>query len=453
MVATDDGRARVDIPPGALPADTTITISPNTAAPTPAGATVVGTPFTFGPDGLKFLKPITITLAFDGTKLPAETTANAIVVYTAPDGSSVYEPLPTSVADATHVAATTTHFSTDVAGVGAKAATGLDASAPLSICAQGGSHCGSTSGPGCGASTPTCQSASLCASYPGSTVQSCTADSSGADAICCFPAGAPTCFHAGAGCGGQGCNPPKCATSNPCGTYPGATMQSCTDVSGGYDAVCCLPAGTPLPGTTTSGGTTDGGAGGKDGGDTCSLACHGSSNGTCGCSTTCNGHVYDMTCNGSTCACTEDASSTGSFAQAGTCGGSSSTEQGFVSGCGYPGTVSGGGPTDAGSTDAGSTDAGSADAGSSDGGKAGTDAGTGGCSGVTCGGNASGCSCSETCNGHTYTMTCTTGANCVCDVDGVPGASSPTGTTCSSPQVVGAVFQSQCVPADAGTGG
>jgi hypothetical protein len=437
-VTTSDGSAQVDIPAGALPADTTITISANTSAPSPSGATVVGTPFTFGPDGLKFLKPVTVTLPFDTSKL-GSTAPSAIVVYTAPDGSSTYEPLPTTVKDGVHVTATTTHFSTDVAGIGgSKDSSGTDAGGPTenpTVCAQGGAHCAGTSGPGCGAQTPTCQSSGLCAQYPGATVQSCTADATGANATCCFAAGTPTCFHLGGGCGGDGCHaPPTCASASPCAGFPGGTMQSCTDVTGGFDAVCCLPPGSPLPGVggpAGDGGTTmtDGGGGGS-GGD-CIIGCGGNSNGTCSCQTTCTGHSYSMTCNGQICSCTQDGTATGSFAQGGTCTSTAQpadAQQGYVTGCHYPGTVTGGAP------DGGVT---SPDGGGSGGGDGGT-----GCT-PQCGGNGSNCNCNENCNAHAYQLNCTAGT-CTCYLDGKPGASSAAGTTCTSPQQTQALFTSQC---------
>jgi hypothetical protein len=107
-VALSDGTT-VAIPAGALSADTTITIATASSAPSPSGATEVGTPYTFGPDGLKFLKPITVTLAYDPSKLPAGTSGSSLVIYTAPDGEATYSELPSSVADGTHISAVTTH--------------------------------------------------------------------------------------------------------------------------------------------------------------------------------------------------------------------------------------------------------------------------------------------------------------------------------------------------------
>ncbi len=74
-------------------------------------AGILATPAVFGPQGLKFTKPVTIVLEFDPARLPAGKDASSIVIYTAPDGTTDYEALTTVVRDATHVAADTTHFS------------------------------------------------------------------------------------------------------------------------------------------------------------------------------------------------------------------------------------------------------------------------------------------------------------------------------------------------------
>ena len=61
---TLSGGTGVTVPAGALPSNVTVTVTPSPSAPTPAG-TVVGTPYTFGPEGQKFSSPVTVTLAFD----------------------------------------------------------------------------------------------------------------------------------------------------------------------------------------------------------------------------------------------------------------------------------------------------------------------------------------------------------------------------------------------------
>jgi len=112
-VTTQDGSG-VTVPAGAVPANVTITVDSTPSAPTPSQGTEVGTPYTFGPEGQQFSVPVTVTLAFDPSSLPAGKTASDIVIFTAPAGTSNYTPLGTSVVDSTHAAAQTTHFSTFV---------------------------------------------------------------------------------------------------------------------------------------------------------------------------------------------------------------------------------------------------------------------------------------------------------------------------------------------------
>ncbi len=101
----------VTVPPGALPEDVTLTVTSTPDALPPPKADAVGTPTTFGPSGLQFAKPVTVVLTFDPAKLPPGIDASRIVVFTAPDGTTNFEPLPTTVVDATHVSAQTIHFS------------------------------------------------------------------------------------------------------------------------------------------------------------------------------------------------------------------------------------------------------------------------------------------------------------------------------------------------------
>jgi hypothetical protein len=120
-VTTADGVTLV-VPAGALTAATTLTVASDpSAVPStgkiviPAGgtttATVVGTPFVFGPEGQTFASGVTITLPFDPSKLPSGTTASSVFIATAPVGSSSFTKLSTNIADATHVSTLTSHFS------------------------------------------------------------------------------------------------------------------------------------------------------------------------------------------------------------------------------------------------------------------------------------------------------------------------------------------------------
>lgn len=114
-VAAGDG-ASVSIPAGALTATTPITVS-TSSAPSPDGTVEVGTPYLFGPEGTQFAQPVTVTLAFDASLLPPGTTSADVVIYTAPANTTDYQQLETTLADAGHVAAQTTHFSIFVAAV------------------------------------------------------------------------------------------------------------------------------------------------------------------------------------------------------------------------------------------------------------------------------------------------------------------------------------------------
>jgi hypothetical protein len=102
--------ATVSVPADALAKTINVTVS-TTSAPAPTGTQTVGDAYLLGPEGTTFAKPVTVTLPFNAAQLPAGATAADIVVFTAPAGSTAYAALPTTVADATHVLATTTHFS------------------------------------------------------------------------------------------------------------------------------------------------------------------------------------------------------------------------------------------------------------------------------------------------------------------------------------------------------
>jgi hypothetical protein len=113
-VAVSDGTS-VSVPPGSLGQDTPITVAPEPDMVTVSGATPVGMVYRFGPEGTQFATPATVTLTFDPSLLPAGLSPADIVVMTAPVGSSHFEALTTTVVDATHVSATTSHFSDFVA--------------------------------------------------------------------------------------------------------------------------------------------------------------------------------------------------------------------------------------------------------------------------------------------------------------------------------------------------
>jgi hypothetical protein len=109
---TEPDGSSLYLPQGALSASTTLTMTPAPdAAATIPGATLVGTSYTFGPEALQFAAPVTVTLAFDPRLLPPSKRASDVVIFTAAVGSSAFSALSTVLVDATHVSATTMHFS------------------------------------------------------------------------------------------------------------------------------------------------------------------------------------------------------------------------------------------------------------------------------------------------------------------------------------------------------
>jgi hypothetical protein len=137
-VSAGDG-TKIDVPGGALAAETMISITSTPNAAAPGATTLVGTPQTFGPEGAQFTKPVTITLAFDASKLPMGKTAADIVIWTAPAGSTNYVATEvTKVVDASHVSTEVSHFS-----VFAPAVRGSGASCVVA-CTKGANGCGCT---------------------------------------------------------------------------------------------------------------------------------------------------------------------------------------------------------------------------------------------------------------------------------------------------------------------
>ena len=176
-VTAADG-TEVIIPPGALGSNVTITIATNDQAPPLAQASALATAHLFGPEGQTFLKPVQVVLGFSG--LPSGVPESAIVMYTAPQGSTTYAALSTSATDSSHVMATTTHFSNMLPGYGASDAGGSpDGSLADAPSGDSGSTCGSVgsgaSANGC-SQTETCGSHTYVANCTNGGAGSCTAD-------------------------------------------------------------------------------------------------------------------------------------------------------------------------------------------------------------------------------------------------------------------------------------
>jgi|HubBroStandDraft_1064217.scaffolds.fasta_scaffold43503_1 ZU5 domain-containing protein len=109
MVVSGDGTS-VTIPQGALTQDVTITIMANPYAPALTQAQSLAVAHQFGPEGQKFLKPVTVLLEFDPGSLPPGATEQGVAVYSAPSDSNFYQSLETQIADSTHVTAVTSEF-------------------------------------------------------------------------------------------------------------------------------------------------------------------------------------------------------------------------------------------------------------------------------------------------------------------------------------------------------
>jgi hypothetical protein len=304
------------------------------------------------------MKPVTVTLAYDPSKLPSGLSPSSLVIYTAPDGSSTYSPLPSSVADGTHISATTTHFSTD--GVFAPSGGGDDAASPVDATSGSdvdvGSDGGSAEDGGVPKDATTGKDSSSDATTPdgssgdaaaikdsavdtgASCPLSCGADASIGSSVC-------TCDTA---CGGHSYQILCTMPGNACFckkdgtqtmTFTGSS-SSTEDLCGASYAECTFPGTLPTVGDSGSphgdAGTT------KDAGASCPLSCGedaGSSSSACTCEATCGGHSYELLCTtpGNLCVCKEDGAQTMSFT-----GTTSSTETlcgANYMGCGYPGSM------------------------------------------------------------------------------------------------------------------
>ena len=109
--------AAIDIPPGALAEDTTISLR---MAPSPSHAHVLGPAIDIKPDGLGFSLPASVTLVYNEADLPAETDENALFIAKTASDSSL-APLDNIVVDpqANTVTGETTSLSVFVIAIAA----------------------------------------------------------------------------------------------------------------------------------------------------------------------------------------------------------------------------------------------------------------------------------------------------------------------------------------------
>jgi len=234
---------KVIIPAGALPADVTISVQENPSAPQLTTAQSVGASYLFGPEGQKFLKTVSVTLPV--TNLPQGSTAQDLVMYTAPAGTSDYKPLPTTVEDATHVTGKTNHFCNMQLGLAAAAGDGgiaLDAAgadATVGAPSDGGSTCGE--GVSCSA---------------GDRCQSTTVD--GPSFTCSCVKGAYACVDAGFGHSA----PDAGRSAGDAAENAGHDSGAPEDVGVGADAPAssCSQGATCFPNSSCGGSTANGGS-------------------------------------------------------------------------------------------------------------------------------------------------------------------------------------------------
>lgn len=169
----------LDIPAGALAADTAITLAVSDGSTSPDAASLVAKVYDFGPNGTKFSKPVTLTIAFDAGKLGSKQPVVSFL------DAGKWVALSDSAATGGDVVATTTHFTSfGVVGVDAAAclamaktdcqacckttfANGAGAAEPLANAIK---YCGCTSGSPCDADC----AANVCQNLaPSSQCQTC----------------------------------------------------------------------------------------------------------------------------------------------------------------------------------------------------------------------------------------------------------------------------------------
>jgi hypothetical protein len=106
---SSDGTTVV-IPAGALKQEVVITVAPNPCALELLQAHPLAVAHQFGPEGQTFLKPVSVTLAFNAANLPVGASLQSVLIFSAPSNSDLYSVLDTQLTDSSHVTATTTQF-------------------------------------------------------------------------------------------------------------------------------------------------------------------------------------------------------------------------------------------------------------------------------------------------------------------------------------------------------
>ncbi len=253
-MALSDGTS-VQIPAGALSAVTAITITPDPSAPPPDGGIWVGTPYLFGPEGTQFASPVTVTLPYVSSELPADAGPDGITIDTAPAGSTDYVELVTTVVNTTLVAAETTHFSVFGCAYGSghvyecsPSCSGVDSTCCLNGCTDV-----ETDNSNCGECDHECAATCLngqCCNMAGNrctgfTYSCCPGLTCGSDGVCVQQSGCGTCSSPSSTCCGTTCVD-TLTDANNCGGCAGAGGIAC-DPNG---EICCN--GSCISSETTS---------------------------------------------------------------------------------------------------------------------------------------------------------------------------------------------------------
>jgi len=129
---THTNGALAQLPAGALPSEIEVTIAESTHTVAQHDAYLktrrlmsVSAPYEFGPDGLSFATPATLTLPYDSSQIPSNKTLSDVAIYNWDDITGAWVPLETQFVNG-KLAAKTTHFSVYqamVSGVNPLAAT------------------------------------------------------------------------------------------------------------------------------------------------------------------------------------------------------------------------------------------------------------------------------------------------------------------------------------------
>ncbi len=98
QVATSGQLVKLIFPPGVLADGVQVTITPATGALPRSTGMVAGTAYTFGPSGTKFSSPVSITIRYDKSGLPAGAGGARLQIFKQVNDG--WEPVPGSVADA-----------------------------------------------------------------------------------------------------------------------------------------------------------------------------------------------------------------------------------------------------------------------------------------------------------------------------------------------------------------